>query len=338
MKLIDVENSIGTVLCHDLTQIIPGKFKDVRFKKGHIIKKEDIPILLSMGKKHLYVYEIDNNMLHEDEAAEVLKNLCINEYMKESETKEGKIELKSTIRGYFHVDKEKLKKINMINDIIVTTIKNGDVDIDKKVTAVRVVPLVIDKYKLDMVAKIMDNSSVIKIHPYKIKSCAIITTGSEVYNGIIDDKFTSIVENKLLKYGVVVKNKILCDDNINDISNAIDELKNERLDMIICTGGMSVDADDLTPKAIMSRKVNIVTYGSSMLPGAMFLLGYFEDDTPILGLPGCVMYASSTVFDVVLPKILAKIKWTKEELAELSYGGLCQSCKICHFPNCNFGN
>ena len=165
----------------------------------------------------------------------------------------------------------------------------------------------------------------------------MVVTGSEVYNKIIDDKFSPVVENKLLKFGVSLVEKIYCDDNKNMIVDAIKKLRDKNVDMIICTGGMSVDPDDMTPGSIIASGANVVSYGSPILPGAMMLIGYFDNDVPIMGLPGCAMYAAATAFDVMLPKVLAKIKWTKEEIAELGYGGLCQNCKVCHFPNCNFG-
>ena len=337
MKKINVEDAVGTILCHDLTQIIPGLMKDARFRKGHVIKEEDIPILLSMGKRHLYVYEVGPNMVHENDAALFLRDMCKNEHMDESEIKEGKIELISNIRGYFKVDRERLKKINMQDELMIATLKDGDVDVGKKIAGMRVIPLVIEKEKLENAKKIIGDEPLLSIHPYKIKNFGMVVTGSEVYNKIIDDKFSPVVENKLLKFGVKLVNKIYCDDNKEMIVNAIKTLREQKVEMIICTGGMSVDPDDMTPGSIIESGANVVSYGSPILPGAMFLIGYFDDDTPILGLPGCAMYAANTAFDVVLPKVLAKIKWTKEELAELGYGGLCQNCKICHFPNCNFG-
>ena len=337
MQKINVEDAVGTVLCHDLTQIIPGQMKDARYRKGHVIKEEDIPILLSMGKKHLYVYEVGANMVRENDAALFLRDMCINEHMSESEIKEGKIELISNTRGYFKVDRERLKKINMQDELMIATLKDGDVDVGKKIAGMRVIPLVIEKEKLENAKKIIGDKPLLSIHPYKIKNFGMVVTGSEVYNKIIDDKFSPVVENKLLRYGVKLVNKIYCDDDKNMIISAINTLKSQNVDMIICTGGMSVDPDDMTPGSIIESGAHVVSYGSPILPGAMFLIAYFENDVPILGLPGCAMYAANTAFDVVLPKVLAKIKWTKEELAELGYGGLCQNCKICHFPNCNFG-
>ena len=338
MKLIKTENAVGTILCHDMTQIIPGKTKDARFRKGHIVKEEDIPVLLSMGKRNLYVYEVEPDMVHEEDAAHILCKLCKNEFMSETEVKEGKIELKSEIKGYLEIDRERLKLANLQDEIMIATIKAGDVEIGQKIAGMRVIPLVIKKEKLDRLEKVVGDRPLLKIHPYRIKKFGLVVTGSEVFNGIIDDKFSPVVENKLLKYGVKLVKKILCDDDKDMIKNAIAELKNEGCELICCTGGMSVDPDDMTPSAIIESKVNVVSYGSPLLPGAMLLIGYFDDGTPILGLPGCVMYAAATVFDVVLPKILAGIKWTKEDLSELGYGGLCQNCKICHYPNCTFGS
>lgn len=338
MKVIDVEKAVGTVLCHDVTQIIPGQYKGAKFKKGHVIKEEDIPILLSMGKKHLYVYEIGTNMLHENDASKMLRDMCINEYMTESEVREGKIELTSKIRGFLKVDKERLKKVNLQDELVIATIKDGDVNVGTKIAGMRVIPLVIEKEKLDNAKKIVGSEPLLKIYPYKIKNFGMIVTGSEVYNKIIDDKFSKVVENKLLKYGVTLVKKIYCDDDKKMIVDAIEDLRNEKVDMIICTGGMSVDPDDMTPGAIKESKAKVVTYGAPFLPGAMVMLSYFDDDTPILGLPGCVMYAATTVFDVLLPKTLAKVKWTREEIVELGYGGFCRQCPICHFPICPFGN
>lgn len=338
MKVIDIDKSIGTVLCHDVTQIIPGQYKGAKFKKGHIIKEEDIPILLSMGKKHLYVYETGENMLHENEAALCLRDMCISEYMTESEIREGKIELMSTVRGFFKVDRERLMKINSQDELMIATLKDGDVDVGKKIAGMRVIPLVIEKEKLESAKELIGDEPLLKIYPYKIKNFGMVVTGSEVYNNIVDDKFSPVVENKLLKFGVSLVEKIYCDDDKNMIVDAIKKLRDKNVDMIICAGGMSVDPDDMTPSSIIESGADVVSYGSPLLPGAMMLIGYFDNDIPILGLPGCAMYASATAFDVMLPKVLAKVKWTKEEIAELGYGGLCQNCKVCHFPNCAFGN
>ena len=338
MKKVNVEDAIGMVLCHDMTQIIPGVVKDAKYRKGHVVKEEDIPILLSMGKKHLFVYEVNENMIHENDAAIYLRDMCISENLVDSEVKEGKIMLKSKIKGYISIDKNRLKAANMHNDIVISTIKNGNVEENETVAGMRVVPLVIEKKKLEEVKIAVGNEPIIKVYPYKVKSFGMVVTGSEVAEKIIEDKFSPVVENKLSKFGVKLIDKVYSGDDKEKIIAGIKTLKDKGAELICCTGGMSVDPDDMTPSAIIDSGAKVITYGAPFLPGAMMLLGYFDDDTPIIGLPGCVMYAASTVFDALLPKILAKIKWSREEIVEMGYGGLCRQCKTCHFPNCSFGN
>ena len=200
MKKVKVEDAIGMVLCHDMTQIIPGVVKDAKFRKGHIVKEEDIPILLSMGKKHLFVYEVNENMIHENDAAICLRDMCISDNLVDSEVKEGKIMLKSKIRGYLSIDSDRLKKANMHNDIVISTIKNGNVEENETVAGMRVVPLVIEKNKLDEVKAAVGNAPIIKVYPYKVKNFGMVVTGSEVAEKIIEDKFSSVVENKLSKF------------------------------------------------------------------------------------------------------------------------------------------
>ena len=338
MKKINVENSIGQVLCHDMTQIIPGTYKDAKFRKGHIISADDIEVLKSMGKEHIYVYEMNENMMHENDAAVFLCDMCINDNMYATEIKEGKVELKSKIKGYLQIDKERLFTANSTDDITIGTIKDGNVEPDENIAGMRVIPLVIEKKKLADLKKRVGNEPLLKILPYKIKTFGIVVTGSEVYHKRIEDKFSPVLEAKLQKFGVKMIKKIYCDDNKEMIINAIKEIKDEGAELICCSGGMSVDPDDLTPYAIRESAKNVVTYGTPFFPGAMFMLSYFDDDTPIVGLPGCVMYSANTVFDVFLPKLLARVKVEKKDFAALGYGGLCRGCKICHFPNCTFGN
>lgn len=338
MKIIKVEDAVGQVLCHDMTQIIPGKTKDARFRKGHIVKEEDIPVLLSMGKKNIYVYEMNENMLHENDAALILRDMCINENMTQSEIKEGKLELKSSIKGYLRVDRERLEKANMTDDITIATIKDGNVEQNQKIAGMRVIPLVIEKEKLASLKSAIGDKPLLEILPYKIKKFGLVVTGSEVYNKTIEDKFSPVIEKKLSSFNVEMVDKNFCDDDLDMIKTAIKKLKSKGAELICCSGGMSVDPDDKTPDAIRESGANIITYGTPFLPGAMFLLGYFDDGTPVMGLPGCVMYARNTVFDVYLPKVLAKIKLTKKDFATLGYGGLCKQCEVCHFPNCTFGN
>lgn len=337
MKIIKTEDAVGQVLCHDMTQIIPGKYKDARFRKGHIVTEEDIPILLSMGKENLYVWEMKEGILHENDAAERMCNMCLSEGMTKSEVKEGKIELRASVEGLFVVDTEKLNAINSIDELMIATIHgNTLVKPGDKLCGTRVIPLVIEEDKIKKAEEITEGKPILSVLPLKLKTAGIITTGSEVFHGRIEDSFTPVVKRKLANVGIETVKHIMLDDGMDNIVNAINEMRAAGVDMIICTGGMSVDPDDNTPGAIKKAGAEIVTYGAPVLPGAMFLLGYF-DDMPIMGLPGCVMYAMATIFDMVLPRVAAGIRMTKKDFVEMGEGGLCLGCDNCHFPNCGYG-
>ncbi len=337
MKLIKTEEAVGQVLCHDMTQIIPGEYKGPRFRKGHIVTKEDIPVLLSMGKENLYIFEMDENKLHENDAAEILCKICKGKNISRSEVKEGKIELTAEIDGLFTIDREKLSTINSIEELMIAT-RHGDTAVHKgdKLAGTRVIPLVIDKDKLTQAQNITDNTPILNVLPYTLKTAAVITTGSEVYHGRIEDKFTPVIIEKLKGFGITVTEHLTVDDGIENITSAINSVKG-KIDMILCTGGMSVDPDDNTPGAIKQSGADIITYGAPVLPGAMFLLGYYEDGTPVMGLPGCVMYAKATIFDLVLPRITAEVRLSKADFVAYGEGGLCLGCEQCTYPHCLFG-
>ena len=337
MKLIKTTEAVGHVLCHDMTRIIPGKYKGARFKKGHIVTEEDIPVLLSMGKENLYIFEKDENTLHEDEAAEILCEICKGENISRGKVSEGKIELFSDIDGLFTVDREKLKKINSVDEIMIAT-RKGDTAVKKgdKLAGTRVIPLVIGKDKMDIAKGIAGEKPILNVLPYVLKTAAVITTGSEVFYGRIEDKFTPVLKEKLSDYGIGITEHIITDDGTDNIQQAINSVKG-KADMILCTGGMSVDPDDNTPGAIKNTGADIVTYGAPVLPGAMFLMGYYEDGTPVMGLPGCVMYAKATIFDLVLPRIAAGVRLTKADFISYGEGGLCLGCDKCTYPDCSFG-
>ena len=338
MKLIKTEEAVGHVLCHDLTQIIKDVTKDARFRKGHIVKEEDIPVLLSMGKEHLYIWENDENMYHENDAAQILCDVCINEFMSPTPVKEGKIELKAECDGLFVIDVERLNEINDIDQVMIasrhtyTPVKRGD-----KLIGTRVIPLVIEKEKMELVKEKAGNTPLCALYPYQMKKAGIVTTGNEVYYGRIEDKFTPVVVDKLKKYGIEVADIVVVNDDMDKIKDAILALKEKGCELIVTTGGMSVDPDDKTPGAIKQTGANVISYGAPVLPGAMFCLAYFEDGTPILGLPGCVMYAKSTIFDLMLPRVAAKIPITRKDITVLGHGGLCLGCAECHYPACSFG-
>ena len=337
MKLIKTQDAVGHVLCHDITQIIRGVTKDAKFRKGHVIKEEDIDVLLSMGKENLYIWEAEEGMLHENEAAMILFDICKGDNMSGTEIKEGKIELVAQCDGLLKINVKKLNQINGLGQIaIATRHSNFPVKAGDKLAGMRVIPLVIEEEIMEAAKGIAGAQPLFKILPYQKKKVSIITTGSEVYHNRIKDGFSPVIVDKLLEFPVEVLKVEICDDKPELITKAIKKQIAQGADMIICTGGMSVDPDDRTPLAIRNVGGEIITYGAAVLPGAMFMLSYLGD-IPIMGLPGCVMYARRTIFDLFLPRIIAGEKLTKNDFTVMGHGGLCLGCETCYFPNCGFG-
>ncbi|MEG1846908.1 MAG: molybdopterin-binding protein [Lachnospiraceae bacterium] len=338
MKLMKTTEATGQILCHDITQIIKGVKKDVVFHKGHIITKEDIPILLSVGKDNIYIWEKDESMLHENEAAEILYEICKGNHMHPSNVKEGKIELIADCDGLLKVDNQKLCMVNAIGDLMIASrhgnfaVKQGD-----KLAGTRIIPLAIKKEKMVQVKEACGRKPILQLLPFCHKKVGIVTTGNEVCYKRIEDTFTPVILDKVAEFDSEIIGHFICEDDCDKITEAILELIRMGADVIICTGGMSVDPDDRTPLAIKNTGAVLVSYGAPVLPGAMFLMSYYKENIPIIGLPGCVMYAKRTIFDLILPRIMANDTIMASELSALGQGGLCLSCPTCTFPNCGFG-
>ena len=341
MNQVKTKDAVGHVLCHDITQIVKDKVKGVAFKKGHVVKEEDIDILLSLGKDHLYVWEKKDGMLHENEAALILRDICKNEYMDESDIKEGKIELRASIDGLLKIDAEKLKAVNSLGEMMIATrhqniaVKKGD-----KLAGTRIIPLIIEEEKMKKAKDLCGNTPILEIKPFVNKKVGIVTTGNEVFYGRIKDTFGPVVMEKVKEFNADILGQTIVNDQAENITNAIMEFIKNGADIVLCTGGMSVDPDDKTPKAIKDTGAEVISYGAPVLPGAMMMVAYYKNNDkliPIIGLPGCVMYSKRTVFDLVLPRIMADEIISRDDLSKLGLGGLCLSCDICTYPNCGFG-
>lgn len=337
MKSIKVTDAVGLVLAHDVTKIVPGEFKGRLFKKGHVIREEDIEKLLDIGKENVYIFEQKEGELHEDDAAKRIGAVVKGKGVIEAEEiKEGKVDFFAECDGVLKINKELLLKANSIGEIIISTlhtntyVKKGD-----KIAGARVIPLIIDEEQILTLEELVKRE-IIWVEEIKAKNTLLITTGNEVYNGRIKDAFYPVIKEKLEFFGSTLKKQVILRDSKEDIKNEILKGIESGVDMIICTGGMSVDPDDVTNTAIKECGATLVSYGSPVLPGAMFLLSYYND-IPILGVPSCAMYSRRTMLDLVLPRILTDEKLTREDIVEYGHGGLCLDCKICTFPNCHFG-
>ncbi len=338
MISVPVQQAVGMVLCHDITEIIPGERKGRAFRKGHIVCQEDVPKLLNLGKEHLYIWEINESSCHEDTAAIRIAEAIAGTGIFLTEPSEGKVELKAAYPGLLKINLEALLEINSIDEIVIATVhSNQIVSTDKTLAGCRVVPLVIDAEKVKQVEKLSrKHYPIVEVKPLLSFKTGIVTTGSEVYHGRIQDKFGPVVSAKIEALGSTILRQILVDDNKEMIALAIRELILEGAELIVTTGGMSVDPDDVTPAGIRKAGGSVITYGAPVLPGSMFMLADIKG-IPVLGLPGCVMYSRTTIFDLVLPRILAGESVTRQDIVRLAHGGLCTGCDPCRYPNCSFG-
>lgn len=331
LREVKVEEAVGAILPHDLTQILPGQFKGRLFKKGHRITEEDIPALLSIGKEHIYVMEPEAGYLHEDEAALRMAAAIQDSRMSMTEPHEGKVTLRSSIHGLTHIDPDWVHKVNSIENIVMSTLKDSVVvEPGQPVAGTRIIPLYIEETRIEQIEETVrtyrekHGCSPVRVEPFLNLKVGLITTGSEVYKGRIQDKFGPVVRRKVAELGSEVVEQRLAPDEADIISRYILELADGDIDLILVTRGMSVDPDDRTPGAIRQTGARVVNYGTPMLPGSMLMMAYLGD-VPVMGLPGCVMHDPYTSFDVLLPRICAGRVIRREEITGLGYGGL-QGC------------
>ncbi|WP_080836141.1 molybdopterin-binding protein [Cohnella massiliensis] len=329
LREVKVEDAVGMLLAHDLTQIVPGRFKGRLFRKGHKVTTEDIPKLKDIGKEHLYVMEVGPGDLHEDDAALRMAQALSGSETRFGEPHEGKVTLKSAITGLASISKEVVDGINALGDIALATVTTHSVVREgEAVAATRAIPLIVPEAKVTEVERIAeryrelhDGESPVRVRPLRKLKAGLLTTGSEVYSGRIADKFGPAVASKLEALGSEVAEQRFAPDDRQTIVNEILYFHRQGYDMILVTGGMSVDPDDRTPGAIADAGATIVSYGTPMLPGSMLLFGYLQG-VPIFGLPGCVMHDPYTSFDVLLPRVLAGDTIGKEDIVGMGYGGL----------------
>lgn len=338
MRTVPVEDSTGMILCHDITRIVPGEYKGPAFRKGHVVREEDIPELLNLGKDHIYVWEIHAGLLHENDAAIRMATAAAGEGIILTEPKEGKVDLVARDKGFLKINVDALFAVNADAEIVFATLHSHQrVTRGKIVGGTRIIPLVIEESKIQRVENICrEGAPLLDVLPLKPLDTAVITTGNEVYHGRIQDRFGPVVTRKLNELGCRVIGQTFVSDRVDLIVTAIRNSIRDGAQMIVVTGGMSVDPDDMTPAGIRAAGGRVVTYGAPVLPGAMFMLAYVGD-IPLLGLPGCVMYCRTSVFDLVLPRLLAGEEITREDIVRMAHGGLCVQCEECRYPDCGFG-
>lgn len=336
MEKLNVNDAIGRTLFHDVTKAADG-FKGSLFKRGHKISKEDIPLLLDIGKKTVYVEdESSKDEIHEDDAALHLSLLCKCDGAHFTPISEGKTVLVADRKGYFRVNDVLLREINSIYPITITTLSSDfRAESGARLASMRIIPLSCKKEVIEKAEKLCEGKTLLEYIDYKLKKVGIIITGSEVYEGRIKDKFEPLLREKLSYFPSSIVGVKISDDNKDMIKEAAFDFINKGAELLLFTGGMSVDSDDVTPLAIKELGANIISYGVPAQPGNMTLVGY-KESLPILGVPSAAISLPTTLLDVLLPRIFADVEITKDYLVKLGNGGLCQMCKPCHFPNCQF--
>lgn len=347
-RTVPVTESIGMVLAHDITEILPGEFKGRAFSKGHVVRKEDICRLRKLGKERLFILDLAPDEMHEDEAVVALADALAGDGVSvEGSPKEGKLELIAERDGLLKVDKEVLLEFNMLEEVMCATMhSNTVVSKGQKVAGTRAIPLVVKRSKVDDAvssARKTDTSGVVEVREMLKPRAGVVITGNEVYQGRIKDAFAPVIKEKIDAFGGEVLGVYYAPDDKAFIKQRLEELIRAGADLLIITGGMSVDPDDVTRFAIKELGSSRITYGSPVLPGAMFLVAYINGppplnkDIPLLGIPACGMYSKRTVLDLVLPRVLAGEVVGRRELSELGHGGLCLQCDDCRWPVCPFG-
>ena len=338
IKKVKVEDAVGMVLGHDMSKIIPGEYKGPAFKKGHIIRTEDLEHLKNIGKEHIYLIELAPGQVHENDAIARMAKMIAGDNVYCTQPSEGRINIKAARPGLLKVNRQAVYTVNLIEHAVLSTLHDNQlVAADTLLAGVKVVPLVVDESMVAAVeAACLKYGPMISVKPIQQMKVGAIITGNEVYFGRIQDKFAPVFQKKVAHFGGTLMDIVYLPDDKEKISQAILDYQQRGAEIIIASGGMSVDPDDVTPDAIRATGAEVVSYGTPVLPGAMFMLAYLGD-IAVMGMPACGMYAKTTVFDLLFPRVLAGEKITKQDIAAMGYGGLCATCPSCTFPHCPFG-
>ena len=337
LKKVKLDEAIGMALGHDVTKVVPGKFKGPAFRRGYILRQEDIPELLNMGKEHIYIIEEEEGEVYEEEAALRIARAVSGPEVKLTGPKEGRINIESSIVGLLRVNKLLLKEINSIPDVVLATRHDNTVCQPGMVIAgTKVIPLYIPEAKLNRVEELCQGKSkVLKVIPFKTRKVGIVITGNEVFKGRIKDKFGDTIRRKVEPLGSIINHQTIVPDDEDLIARAVLDMRDRGSQVIFVCGGLSVDPDDVTVEGVAKSGAKIMSYGAPVIPGAMFLFALLGD-IPILGAPATVIFNETTIIDVILPRVLAGESVSREDIIDLGHGGLCLDCDACAYPTCPF--
>ncbi len=338
---VKTEEAVGQKILHDMTQIIPGESKGAAFRRGQTITVGDICRLQKMGRNRLYTDQssIDSGKwVHEDQAAEAFASAMTGDGARVGGTpREGKVNIVASQNGLLLVDSQRLRNFNLIPGVMAAARKNfTTIKKDKVIAGTRAIPLYLPKDIFNAAMAILDKKPLFRVQAFKPAKIGILITGTEVFKGLVKDKFEAILTGKVIKYGCSLVKTIIVPDDPGAIAQAVGQLIEAESDIIITTAGLSVDPEDLTLKGLLDAGATDLLHGAAVLPGAMTLIGNIGN-VRLMGVPACALFHKTTSFDLLFPRVLADIKITRGDLAELSNGGLCLECQTCSFPKCPFG-
>ncbi|NIO07145.1 MAG: molybdopterin-binding protein [Deltaproteobacteria bacterium] len=322
LKIIPVEEAVGTLLAHDVTEIIPGKHKGPAFRRGHKIRSEDVAKLLDIGKAHIYIIDLEKGELHEEDAARRLAQAAAGDHISLTDPVEGRVNLVAETSGLLKIDEKLLYSFNELGDLILSTLTtNRYVEKGEVVAGTRTIPIIVKESLIKKAETLCKNKPIASVLPLPARRVHLIVTGSEVYTGRIKDGFEPVVRQKLNQLGSDLEEKKLATDDPDQIAGHIQESEKAGVDLILVSGGMSVDPDDQTPEGVRRSGAKVECHGFPVLPGSMFLLALLKN-TPILGLSGCVLHDPVSAFDVLLPRLLGGEKLKRSDILALAHGGL----------------
>ena len=335
---VNLDEAVGMILAHDITRVIPGVFKGPAYRRGHVIREEDLPELLKLGKEHLYVMHLEEDEVHEDDAARRIGRAIAGKGLNLTEPKEGRVNLKAKSSGLLKVDVELLKEVNSFDEVIVSTLHDQTLCQPGTVVAgTRTMHLTISDSLLRRIERMsQDRGGVVRLFQLKTKRVGVVITGNEIYKGRIKDAFADVIRQKVMALGSTLDYEVIVPDDADIIGESVIELISNGAQAIVVCSGLSKDPDDCTFEGIRRSGAEIVIYGAPVLPGSMFLYAVCNN-IPIIGAPACVLHSPRTILDIILPRVLADQRITKEEIIKLGHGGLCLGCSPCSFPNCPFG-
>jgi len=341
IQAVPVEEAVGRHALSDMTRIVPGREKGPAFRRGQELTAGDVCRLQQMGRGRVYTVEgtdPGSAWVHEDEAALAFAAAMAGEGISYTDKpSEGKIDFEALRDGLLLVDSERLEMFNLVPGVMCSARQPFSVlGRGRRFAGTRAIPLYLARTEFEKAMSILQEGPLFNVRPLRSANVGVLVTGTEVFRGLVEDKFIPIIRHKVEKLGSRIAEALIVPDEKPAIQEGVQRLLDSGSDLIITTAGLSVDPDDVTRQALLDAGVQDMLYGAPILPGAMTLIARIGS-VPVFGVPACALYFKTTSLDLLLPRLLAGIPISRQDLARMADGGYCLNCKKCTFPKCPFG-